>query len=50
MTILPVGTVDEVLSNALTGPMTPIEWEPGETAASKVRVETVDADVGVVTH
>ena len=30
--IIAVGTVDEVLANALTGPLTPIEWEEDDGA------------------
>jgi len=48
MTIVPVATVDEVLANALTGPMVPIQWEPGETAVP--RVEPPPAEIGLVTH
>jgi hypothetical protein len=41
--------VDEVLSNALTGPMAPIEWEPEEVAAVAKPVAT-EGEVGVMTH
>jgi ATP-dependent Lon protease len=30
LTIIPVRTADEVLAHALTGPLTPIEWNPEE--------------------
>ncbi|GGY49169.1 endopeptidase La [Parvularcula lutaonensis] len=33
--IIPVGHVDEVLKLALTGPLTPIEWDPEEEALKK---------------
>ncbi|HVI52283.1 MAG TPA: endopeptidase La [Candidatus Sulfotelmatobacter sp.] len=49
--IIPVTTVDEVLSNALTLPLTPIEWDPEEEAKKKPAAdETAAADVGLVTH
>jgi len=49
--IIPVSSADEVLANALTGPLTPIEWEPEQEAAKAApRAEGADGDVGVVTH
>jgi ATP-dependent Lon protease len=51
LTIIPVTVVDEVLVNALIGPMKSIEWEPGETAPSTSRGEGTKApETGVVTH
>jgi len=50
LAILPVSTVDEVLKNALTQPLVPIEWEPGEGAVPVARVEAKESEVGVVTH
>jgi ATP-dependent Lon protease len=50
MTILPVAMVDDVLRNALTQPLVPIDWEPGETAVPVARIEKVEPDSGVVTH
>ena len=51
LTIIPVSSADEVLANALVGPLTPIEWEP-EDASSKPapRTETAETDTTVVTH
>jgi len=51
MTILPVATVDEVLKNALTGTMVPIEWdvEPADPVAVPA-AEATDGEVGVITH
>ncbi len=50
LTIIPVSTVDEVLTHALVSPLTPIEWdedgEPGTLAASGEEEEVGD----VVTH
>jgi len=51
LTILPVSTVDEVLANALTRPLVPIEWEPEqEPAVPAKKVEAVEGDMGVITH
>jgi ATP-dependent Lon protease len=50
LTIIPVSTVDEVLANALAGPLTPIEWTAEDEAAQPpVAVDDVDGDA-VVTH
>jgi ATP-dependent Lon protease len=50
LTIIPVSTVDEVLANALSGPLTPIEWTAEDEAAQPpVAVDDVDGDA-VVTH
>lgn len=49
LTIIPVTTVDEVLSNALTRPLVPIEWDP-ETDGTSVEKKPADGDVGVLTH
>ena len=50
LTIIPVSTVDEVLTHALVSPLTPIEWdedtEPGTLAATGEEEEVGD----VVTH
>jgi ATP-dependent Lon protease len=51
LTIIPVGSADEVLANALAGPLTPIEWEPEQEGAKAApRTETPEGDLGVVTH
>ncbi|HLK23500.1 MAG TPA: endopeptidase La [Caulobacteraceae bacterium] len=48
--IVPVSTVDEVLSRALAGPLTPIEWTAADEAAEPVvGVDDADGDA-VVTH
>jgi ATP-dependent Lon protease len=50
LTIIPVSTVDEVLANALAGPLTPIEWTAEDEAAQPpVAVDDPDNDA-VVTH
>src|SRR5579863_6780856 len=53
LTIIPVSTVDEVLANALSGPLTPIEWtaedEAAQPSAAVDGVDDVDGDA-VVTH
>ncbi|MTJ84139.1 MAG: endopeptidase La [Telmatospirillum sp.] len=50
LTILPMATVDEVLHNALTAPLTPIEWEPEQEPISIAKTEAPAEDVGLVTH
>jgi ATP-dependent Lon protease len=50
LTIIPVATVDEVLSHALAGPLTPIEWnEEDAPPVAPLTVEELDAET-VVTH
>ena len=50
LTIIPVATVDEVLSHALAGPLTPIDWrEEDEAAKAPIVVDEADADA-VITH
>jgi ATP-dependent Lon protease len=50
MTIIPVSTVDEVLSHALAGPLSPIEWNEDDAAPpAPLTVEEMDAEA-VVTH
>ncbi|MDX9859819.1 MAG: endopeptidase La [Rhodospirillales bacterium] len=49
--IIPVSTVDEVLKNALTAPLTPIEWNEDDESASIAAASADDEEVsGVVTH
>ena len=51
--IIPVKHVDDVLKLALTGPLTPIEWDPDEEALKKEAAKTSETpkDPGsVVTH
>ena len=50
MTIIPVGTVDEVLYNSLTGPLVPIEWDQDQALVTLPKVEAVESDIGVITH
>jgi ATP-dependent Lon protease len=50
MTILPLATVDEVLANALTRPLVPIEWEADQGPMTVGKAEVVEGDVGVITH
>ena len=51
LTIIPVSSADEVLANALTAPLVPIEWEPEQEGAKpSPRTESGETDVGVVTH
>ena len=47
--IIPVADVDEVLKNALTGDLTPIEWDEEDMDAASVS-SSQDEDMGVVTH
>jgi ATP-dependent Lon protease len=48
--IIPVSTIDEVLARALTGALTPIEWnESDEPIAATAKVDDLDSDA-VVTH
>jgi ATP-dependent Lon protease len=50
MKIITVSTVDEVLKNALSAPLTPIDWvEPVETDAAAAK-DIEDDDRGIVTH
>ena len=50
MTIIPVGTVDEVLAHALTGPLSPIEWtEPTDVVKPTTADDSRDTDT-VITH
>jgi ATP-dependent Lon protease len=51
--VIPLEHVDEVLKHALTGPLTPIEWNPEEEALKKQAptTETGTDDPGsIVTH
>ena len=54
LTIIPVHTADEVLQNALTKPVTPIEWteadEEAADAALKKKIETEDAEGTLLPH
>jgi ATP-dependent Lon protease len=43
--IIPVATVDEVLARALTGPLTPIEWNEADAKPTDV---ADDDDVEIV--
>ena len=48
--IIPVSLVDEVLAQALTGPLTPIEWTEEEGAVvAPAKADETDAD-SVITH
>ena len=50
LTIIPVATVDEVLSHALAGPLTPIEWtEADEVPVTAIVADEPDPD-SVITH
>ena len=51
LTIIPVSSADEVLANALAGPLTPIEWEPEEASTKAAApAQTGETDASVVTH
>jgi ATP-dependent Lon protease len=51
LTIIPVRTADEVLSHALAGPLTPIEWTPEEVDAAMAAVTSnKGGDEGVLKH
>jgi ATP-dependent Lon protease len=47
--IIPVNNVDEVLSHALTGPLTPIDWKEPETPVTPVKPDD-GGDESVLTH
>ena len=48
--IVPISTVDEAISRALTGKLTPIEWtEADEPVVAPAKVEETDGDA-VITH
>jgi len=49
--IVPVSTVDDVLKHALTNPLTPIEWNEDDEAATIAAASGDDEEVsGVLTH
>ncbi len=49
--IVPVSTMDEVLSHALTGPLTPIEWREEDEPPAWLPAAPEDLDgENVVTH
>ncbi len=51
LTIIPVSSADEVLSNALAGPLSPIEWEPEDASTKPApRPESPEIDTTLVTH
>ncbi len=49
LTIIPVATVDEVLSHALAGPLTPIEWDEADAVVAKPGPDERDGEP-VITH
>ena len=49
LTIIPVATVDEVLSHALAGPLTPIDWDEADTVVAKAGPDERDGEP-VITH
>jgi ATP-dependent Lon protease len=48
--IIPVSTVDEVLSHALAGPLTPIEWTEADAAAAAAASSGKPDAEPVITH
>jgi ATP-dependent Lon protease len=46
--IIPVSNVDEVLKHALTGPLTPVEWDP--EAEPLPRPSTTETPGGAIAH
>ncbi|WP_316976675.1 endopeptidase La [Shumkonia mesophila] len=51
LTIVPVSTVDDVLKHALTTPLTPIEWNEDDEAATIAAATPDEEEIsGVVTH
>lgn len=50
LTIVPIDTLDQLLANALTQPLTPIEWDEEAAEAAKKRPAEGDAASAVVTH
>jgi ATP-dependent Lon protease len=49
LTIIPVSTLDEVLANALAGPLTPIEWREEDEPAVVKPADDADGEA-VMTH
>jgi ATP-dependent Lon protease len=50
LNIIPVSTVDEVLAQALSAPLTPIDWREDEEAPlAPLAVDDADTD-SVITH
>ena len=47
--IIPIGTADEVLAHALTGPLTPIEWSEEDTPVAAPTPDEPDQD-NFITH
>jgi ATP-dependent Lon protease len=47
--LIPVGHADEVLAHALTGPLTPIEWNEDEAVPTSTGTEEPDQD-SFITH
>ena len=47
--IIPIGTADEVLAHALTGPLTPIEWSEEDTPVATPTPDEPDQD-NFITH
>ena len=50
MTIVPVGTVDEVLAQALTTALTPIEWEPSGDSVEPVTAVGEGDEEAMIRH
>jgi len=50
MTIVPVGTVDELLKHALVTPPVPIEWTEENAAPALPTAKTEEERPGVITH
>jgi ATP-dependent Lon protease len=50
LTIIPVGTVDEALGNALTGPLTPMPWTEADEAALNAALSGEEASAEARPH
>ena len=47
--IIPMSTVDEALQHALSGPLTPVEWNESEDPLPAPKIDG-DGDEAVITH
>ena len=48
--IIPIGTADEVLAHALTGPLTPIEWSEEDAVAPTPAADDAGEQDNFITH
>jgi ATP-dependent Lon protease len=48
--IILINTVEEVLKNALTKPLTPIEWDEAAELAAQAKIKETNREGDVVRH